>query len=381
MNVLIAPDAFKDCLSASEVARAIQKGVLLYSEKAKCLFISASDGGEGFLNAVASYISEVKTITTQTVDPLGRELRAEYLLDETHKTAYVELARASGLELLSATERNPLHTSTLGTGIQIKDAIGKGATKIYLGIGGSATNDGGTGIAKALGFRFYNQAGTELEPKGSELQNIYRIEKPTNHHDHTDFFAVNDVLNPLFGSSGAACTYAKQKGANPDEIVSLDSGLENLHAVVQNEFQLNEAQTPGSGAAGGTAYGLKCFFNASYISGTSFILNLSNFANIVSEKKIDVIITGEGKIDRQTGYGKFVFGMVQEAKKYNIPVVAVCGKLELGPSEIKEIGLYNATEIYDVSRPVAYSYEHAANLISEKTKELLLNLKRDQATR
>ncbi|RLD28698.1 MAG: glycerate kinase [Bacteroidetes bacterium] len=374
MNVLIAPDSFKDSLSASKVAQAIKEGVLSFSESAKCYYISASDGGEGFLNAVLNCRSDTNIITGPTVDPLGRAIEAQYLYDDNNRTAYIELAKASGLELLSKDERNPRRTSTLGTGIQIKDAIEKGANTIYLGIGGSATNDGGTGIAHALGFRFLTSEGNEIEPKGNNLQKIFSIEKPTTTYTQVNFIAVNDVLNPLFGKKGAAYTYAGQKGADKEEITQLDNGLEHLHTIVKKEFQIDEANTPGSGAAGGTAYGLKSFLNAKYISGSSFILKLSNFETLVSEKKIDVIITGEGKIDAQTSYGKFVYGMAQEAKKHAIPVLVVCGKLELDSSEMEQMGLHSAAEIYDATKPVAYSYDNATRLIAQKTKELLHKL-------
>jgi len=374
MNVLIAPDSFKDSLSASKVAQAIKEGVLSFSESANCYNISASDGGEGFLKAVLNYSSDINIITGPTVDPLGRAIEAQYLFDESNKTSYIELAKASGLELLSKEERNPMRTSTFGTGIQIKDAIDKGTEYIYLGIGGSGTNDGGTGIAQALGFRFFTSEGDEIEPKGSNLHKIFSIEKPTTNYANIIFIAVNDVLNPLFGKKGAAFTYAEQKGADEEEITQLDKGLEHLHTIVQKEFQIDEANTPGSGAAGGTAYGLRSFLHAKYISGSSFVLKLSNFETLVSEKKIDVIITGEGKIDAQTSYGKFVYGIAREAKKHDIAVLVVCGKLELDSSEIEQMGLHSAAEIYDATKPVAYSYDNATRLIGQKTKELLRKL-------
>lgn len=376
MKVVIAPDAFKDSLSASEVAEAMKTGVLSFDESAQCHMIRASDGGEGFLKAVASYISEVKQITTLTVDPLGREITASYLFDPGTGTAYIELARASGFELLSETERNPMFTSTYGTGLQIKHAIEQGATSVYLGIGGSATNDGGTGLAKALGYHFFDAEGTLVEPSGGTLNEISRIAKPETNYEHVRFFAVNDVLNPLFGESGAAHTYSPQKGANEHEVVLLNAGLEHLDAIIRKELGLEEAQTPGSGAAGGTAFGLKCFLGAKYISGASFILGLSNFESLLAREKIDVILTGEGKIDHQTAYGKFVFGITQEANRLKIPVLAVCGKLDASPSELKKIGLNNAAEIYDSSRPPGYSYEHAAALIARKTIYLLEQLGR-----
>ena len=314
MNVVIAPDAFKDCLSASEVAEAMKSGVSAFDNSAKCHVIKASDGGEGFLNAVASYISEANQTTVPTVDPLGRNISGIYLYDPSRNTAYIELARASGLELLSHSQRNPMFTSTYGTGLQIKHAIEQGANSVYLGIGGSATNDAGTGIANALGYEFFDADGSEVKPMGSKLQTIHRITKPNINYDHVKFYAVNDVLNPLFGPSGAAHTYARQKGAGEQEIIKLNHGLEHLAGVVKKQLGVEEANTPGSGAAGGTAFGLKCFFNAEYISGASFILGLSGFEALLTKENIEVILTGEGMIDHQTVFGKFVFGNLARSK-------------------------------------------------------------------
>ncbi len=376
MNVVIAPDAFKDCLSASEVAEAMKNGVLAFDNSAQCHVIKASDGGEGFLNAVASYISEVKQVTVPTVDPLGRNMSAAYLYDTSANTAYVELARASGLELLSDSERNPMFTSTYGTGLQIKHAVEQGATTVYLGIGGSATNDAGTGIAHALGYEFFDANDSEVKPMGSTLETIDRIGKPNSNFEHVNFYAVNDVLNPLFGPSGAAHTYARQKGAGEQEIRQLNSGLEHLANVVKEQLNVDEANTPGSGAAGGTAFGLKSFFNAVYISGASFILGLSGFESLLLKEKIDVIFTGEGMIDHQTAFGKFVFGIAQEANRLDIPVLGICGKLNVNDSELKKIGLRMASEIYDPTKPPGYSYTHATTLIKARTMDLLEKLVR-----
>lgn len=381
MNVLIAPDAFKDSLTASEVTLAMKAGVQAFHENARCFQITASDGGEGFLEAVASSLPDVDRITIPTVDPLGRLIEATYLFDSENKTAYVELARASGLELLDEHDRNPMYTSTYGTGLQIKHAIDNGATHVYLGIGGSATNDAGTGIASALGFRFLNSDGAELTPMGSTLSKIHSVEVPGTSYDHVQFFAVNDVLNPLFGPTGAAFTYARQKGAITAEIELLDAGLSHLDAVVTRLLNKNEAQRPGSGAAGGTAYGLRCFFEATYISGASFILQLSGFTNLVSEEKIEVILTGEGMIDHQTAFGKFVHGLCQEANNLDIPVLGICGKLDASPAEIEQIGLLAVAEIYDPAKPKLYSYNHAARLISEKTETLLMQFQKNRSIR
>ncbi len=371
MNILLAPDAFKDSLTAQQVANAMERGVYKYSPDARCFQLFASDGGEGFLEAVKGYLPELKEIVVLTQDPLGRPIKASYLFDVKHKTAYVELAKASGIELLTNEERNPMVTSTLGTGIQIKHALEKGAKQVYLGIGGSATNDGGMGIAVALGYRFLDAEGNELPPVGDSLMKITRIEVPAQDISHLSIYAVNDVLNPLFGKEGAAYTYAQQKGASPEVIKELDAGLQNLDRQVVQSLGRTEANTPGSGAAGGTAYGLKCFLKAEYLSGTSFILSLSNFKNIIKEHAIDYIITGEGKIDHQTAYGKFVYGMIQAATPYEIPVLGICGKLNLNRAEFTALGLLDAAELYDPTKPPSYSFDHAESLITEKTKQLL----------
>ncbi len=371
MNVLIAPDSFKDSLSAEQVADAIEKGILMFAPTSKCTRLPASDGGEGFLKAVQSYLPELEIIETIVEDPLGRDIKTDYLWDNGKKTAYIELAKASGLQLLTLEERTPMHTSTYGTGLQMKHAIAKGAKKIYLGIGGSATNDGGTGIAAALGFSLFSEGQIVLRPSGKYLSQISRIVRPENNLKTVSFFAVNDVENPLYGEEGAAYIYAGQKGATPKEILTLDLALQNLDRVVKNDLNKYEAHIAGAGAAGGTAYGLKCFLNASFIGGTSFMLNLARFKKIITEEKIDVIITGEGRIDAQTAHGKFIFGLAQEAKILNVPVLGLCGKLELTPSQLKGIGLDGAAQIYDPSKPVSYSYENAESLATQKTFDLL----------
>lgn len=371
MNILIAPDTFKDSLSAIKVAKAIEKGVHRFDSEINCFQLFASDGGEGFLNAVQGYISGLNEISVETFDPLGRPIQAAYLWDAIQAEAYIELAKASGIELLSMAERDPMKTSTYGTGLQIKHAIEQGAQKIFIGIGGSATNDGGMGIARALGYRFLDDQNNELLGIGADLNKVQKIISSIDSLNDIEFFAINDVLNPLCGETGAAYTYGKQKGASGETIRWLDEGLQNLSKQIEKFLDKDEAATPGSGAAGGAAYGLKCFFDALYISGTSFILNLSNFHELVTNHTIELIITGEGRIDHQTSYGKFVYGIIQEAQKYGIPVMAICGKLDLDESGVRELGLLSAAQLYNSEFPVSYSFENAERLITENTFLLL----------
>jgi glycerate kinase len=374
MKALIIPDAFKDSLSASEVATSMRKGIHDLYPDAKIFHIAASDGGEGFLNSVHTYVESLNEFVSDTIDPLGRPIRAPWLFSPGTKTAYIELARASGLELLSGNNRNPCITSTYGTGLQIRDAIEKGATSIYLGIGGSATNDAGTGIATALGYKFLDKNGNQLQATGENLSKIRTVLKPDKDFSYIRFVAINDVLNPLFGIEGAAFTYAKQKGAGPEEIVLLDKGLEHLSKIISEQLGNNYANTPGAGAAGGTAFGLKSFFNADFISGVSFVLKLARFRELITSETIDAIITGEGCIDSQTAYGKLVFGVVTEASSIGIPVLAVCGKLNLDSEGVKKLGLAAAAELYHPDQAPGYSYEHASELVRQRTRELLKSI-------
>jgi len=371
MGVLIAPDSFKDSLTALEVSHAIRAGIKAYDASIPCHFLAASDGGEGFLQAIANYKTDVKNIPLTTQDALGRPLQSHYLYDADQQIAYIELAKASGLELLTEQERNPLHTSTYGTGLLIKNAIEKGAKTIFIGLGGSATNDGGIGIAEALGYQFLDEHGTILLANGNSLATIRNIKKSSFFTDEIEIFAINDVNNPLYGLQGAAYTYAKQKGATPQMIEVLDAGLQNLDLQVQKHLGIANASIAGSGAAGGTAYGLASFLNAKFIPGTSFILELAQFKSLVTKYNISLIITGEGKIDHQTAFGKFAYGILQEANTLKIPVLGVCGKLELPPDGIKDLGFLAVSEIFQKDQPIQYSFDNAALLISKVTQQLL----------
>ena len=330
--------------------------------------LEASDGGEGFLNAIANY-REVERIETSTAGPLGRPVHTYYLWQGKDKTAYVEMAMASGLELLEETERNPLHTTTWGTGIQIKDAIDKGARTIYLGIGGSATNDGGIGVAAALGYHFLDATGAEIQHTGSGLGQIDRIAMPQAHYEKIRFIAVNDVNNPLFGEHGAAYVYARQKGADTEMVKALDDGLRHLDRVVQRDLGKEKAELAGAGAAGGLAYGLSVFFDAEYISGTDFILGLAELKQRLQHSPPDMIITGEGRIDSQSLSGKLIQGVLSQANAFEIPVLAVCGLLDMDKTELLAEGFSDAIEIRDPRQTLSYNMAHAAEHLERAIRD------------
>lgn len=372
MNVLLIPDSFKDCLSSEAVSAAMREGLLQVFENATTFNIQASDGGEGFLDAIKSQIETVQEYKVPTLDPLGREIQAAILMSHDKKTAFIELAKASGLELLRPSERNPLRTSTLGTGFQLRSAIALGAKTIYIGLGGSATNDSGIGIAHAMGYQFLDKNGRVLEPIGENLARVVKIDRSSvSIPKQIEVIAVNDVLNPLFGKDGAVYTYGRQKGASEAALELLERGLRHLDTIVRSGLDVSYSELPGSGAAGGSAYGLKCFLDASFLSGVSLILKLARFNELLLSKRIDLIVTGEGRIDSQTAFGKLVHGVITEARPHGIPVMAVCGKLDLDKEGLQNLGLTAASQLFDPQQPPGYSYEHAYGLIVKRTAAML----------
>ncbi len=372
MTVLLIPDKFKGSLTAIEVIAALTRGIKKIKKNIDIHHVIASDGGDGFLDAI-QHTMDVEEVSCSTVDPLGRKIRAAYVFNKYTDEAFIELAKASGMELLKEGERNPMITSTLGTGLQILDAIERGAKKIYIGLGGSATNDGGIGIARALGYKFLDVGLNILVPSGESLEKIHTIDASGVHKDlkHVSVFAVNDVNNTLYGSNGAAFVYAKQKGASLKGIELLNEGLKHLDRVVEQQIGENNAQVPGSGAAGGAAYGIKTFLGGKFVSGINFMLQLADIDSVLKSEKIDLIITGEGKIDEQTFSGKLIHGVLEFGKAHSIPVLAICGTLELDKEICLENGLHEVLEIRDPSKPLAFNLQNAATLIEKSIFQFL----------
>jgi len=341
MKILIAADSFKDALDATSVCLAIEKGFKKVDSTIETLCVPMADGGEGSLEVISHYIAcRQRKITAH--DPLMRIIDTFYLLSLDGKSAYIEIAKICGLQLLLPSERNVMETTTFGLGELIKDAILQNVQNIYVLLGGSATNDGGIGMAAALGFQFLDINGEKLEGTGKNLEKIDKIIHPGNKNsfDNINIFALTDVKNPLYGVNGAAHTYAKQKGASNEEILLLDQGLKNLASKFdKKEIALSE----GTGAAGGLGFGAMVFLNATILQGTTWMIDITDLDLKIQEA--DLIITGEGKIDGQTKNGKLVHGIAACASKYRKPVIAFCGKLEATQDEILEIGLKAAYPI------------------------------------
>ncbi len=370
MRLVLIPDKFKGSLTARQVREAIAAGVREVYPDAALKGFPASDGGDGFLDAVRS-VREVETVEVTVEDPLGREIRAPYLMDADRGEAFLEMATASGMVLLSEAERNPLETHTRGTGQLIRHAIGRGVRKVFVGLGGSATNDGGCGIATVFGYRFQDATGRALEPTGGNLEQIARILKPETAPPTmgVEVIAVNDVSNPLWGSEGAAYVYARQKGASDDAVAALDRGLRHLDTLVSGQLGVEAAQVAGSGAAGGAAYGLRCFLGARFISGTEYVLGLTGVEEYLREHPVDFIFTGEGRIDYQTLSGKLIQGVLGLGMRHRIPVVAVCGKSEVPRDTLLEKGFRDVLEVSDAEKPLTYNMEHAGDLTRETVRD------------
>jgi glycerate 2-kinase len=347
MRILIACDSFKDALPAPAVCHAIARGVARAHPDAAITQMPLSDGGEGVLEVLGHALS-LSTVTLTVKDALGRPVKAKYGLSTDGKTAVVEMAQASGLEHLSQAERDPLRTSTYGTGQLLADASARGASHALLAIGGSATNDGGVGAAAALGWQFLDAAGVRIEPAGGNLKNIARI-IPAPRMPFARMEVLCDVTNPLYGPHGASWVYGRQKGGTDQSLAALDEALRHLAQVMEAETgRKGLAETPGAGAAGGLGYGAMAFMNAHLRRGIDVVMERVGFDKAAADA--DLIITGEGRIDGQSAQGKLISGVCAHAGK--VPVVALCGKLDASEAEVKAIGLKAVYVINDKEQPL-----------------------------
>ncbi len=343
MKIVIASDSFKDSANALDACKAMAIGASNANQDIATEIFPLADGGEGTAE-ILTYYTSGKTIYVETVDPIGRPIKADYGISADGTTAFIDMASASGLQLLEPEKRNPNHTSTFGTGLMIKNAMDRGVEKIILGIGGSATNDAGTGMAKALGYKFYDKNKQEVECKGCDLNNIASYEYDESLlKDLPQIQVLADVNNPLYGHQGAAFVYGKQKGASGREILSLNEGLQSIANIVSNQTDKSFENLPGAGAAGGMGFGAKVFLNAELIPGSETVIEISGIESAIQDA--DFLFTGEGRIDEQTKNGKLISGICKMATKHNIPVVAFCGSLNASMNDLKMIGIQAAFPI------------------------------------
>lgn len=326
MKILLAPDSFKESMTAIEACEAMEVGVRRVNKHYECIHMPMADGGEGTVSSII-HATGGQIYSTEVIGPLGESVCAEYGILGDRKTAVIEMASASGLHLVPIHQRNPMITTTYGVGQLIHACLDKQVEKIIIGVGGSATNDGGVGAIQALGGKFTDKDGDELRFGGGELGKLHRIDHSyiDPRIDDVTIEIASDVRNPLFGANGAAAIFGRQKGATDEMIHQLDTNLRHYSSIIEQVFGRSMATIPGLGAAGGLSAGLMFFLNGQIKSGIDVVMEYTNL-----EKQIqlaDIVFTGEGKIDSQTAYGKTPYGVSRLAKKYNKPVIAFAGKM------------------------------------------------------
>lgn len=370
-RILIAPDSFKDALPAVEVSQAIARGWQMARPADDLVVLPLADGGEGTLE-VLTLQSNGHFEKVEVNDPLFRPVEGRLGLSGDGHTAFVEMAQAAGIQLLARAERNCLYTTTFGVGELILGALERGARRILLGIGSSATNDAGIGMASALGYRFLDERDEELRPVGENLGRIRQIDDSQLRFDPAELevTVLCDVDNPLFGPRGAAHTYARQKGATEEGVLLLDAGLESFSTVLKGHFGRDFSQVPGAGAAGGMGAGALAFLGAMLRPGIQTVMELTGFDARLEQA--DLVITGEGKVDEQTLYGKLILGITRKAAARQIPVLAFCGTLEATPAQIQAIGLQAAFSL--LTRPC--TLEEAIAATADQLEQLAFNVAR-----
>jgi glycerate 2-kinase len=363
MNILVACDSFKDALSADAVCRAIAAGLKRSHPEAIVTQMPLSDGGEGLLEVLGQALG-LRWVEMQVHGPLGRPVTGRYGLSPDGATAVVEMAQASGLQLLTLEERDPRLTSTFGTGQFLADARARGARHALLAIGGSATNDAGVGAAAALGWGFLGADGKTVPPNGGHLKDIVRLVPASAPFAKMEVLC--DVTNPLFGPTGAAWIYGRQKGCSDPVLAELDEGLKHIADVVKAQLGRDVADRPGAGAAGGLGYGAVAFLGAELRRGIEIVLDITGFD--AAARAADLIVTGEGQLDGQSSQGKLIQGLCGRAK--GTPVIALCGKLSASPEQIAAIGLKAAYSINKEERPLAEMLANTAINLEKTAAEL-----------
>lgn len=367
MLVVVAPDKFKGSLTAQEAASAMADGVRAAVPGAEVRLLPVSDGGEGFVEAAVAV-----GYTRRTADvrgPVGDDVEAVYAVRDG--SAVVEMAEASGLRRLRDGVPAPLTASTWGTGQLVRAALDAGATTVVLGVGGSATTDGGAGMAQALGARLLDAHGEDLPPGGAALVGLDRVDVTglDGRLAGARVVVATDVDNPLVGPSGAAAVYGPQKGASPDDVAVLDAGLRRLAEVLERDLGLQLADVPGAGAAGGLGAGAMAFLGARQESGIEAVLEIVGFAEAVAGA--DLVLTGEGSLDEQSLFGKAPVGVAAAAGRAGVPVAALCGRLALDDAQVRGAGLVSARALLELQPDAGLAVADAAGLLARLTEEVV----------
>lgn len=372
-NILISPQEFKESLTGLEVANAIQEGINKVDSKIKTSLVPVADGGDGTLQTMVD-VTGGEIITETVRDPLGRNIDSVWGKLGDDSSAVIEMAKASGLALLNENEKSATLTSTYGTGQLFKFALDQGIKNFIIGIGGSATNDGGAGFVSALGAKLYDENGKEVESNGISLSSIRDIDMSNfdKRVKNTSVRVACDVTNPLCGDEGASAIFGPQKGANPEEVNLLDKNLLHWASLIKDQLGKDILNVPGAGAAGGLGAGLMAFTDAELSIGANIVLDSLNYDEHLRD--VDLVIVGEGSTDKSTQFNKSPVAVAMRAKKLGIPVICLSGSVGQGYSESRDLGISSFFSIVSGPIELKYAIENAHELIVKSTEEIIRSL-------
>ncbi len=372
-KILISPQEFKESLTGLEVANAIQEGINKVDSKIKTSLVPVADGGDGTLQTMVD-VTGGEIITETVRDPLGRNIDSVWGKLGDDSSAVIEMAKASGLALLNENEKSATLTSTYGTGQLFKFALDQGIDNFIIGIGGSATNDGGAGFVSALGAKLYDKNGKEVESNGISLSSIRDIDMSNfdKRVKNTSVRVACDVTNPLCGNEGASAIFGPQKGANPEEVNLLDKNLLHWASLIKDQLGKDILNVPGAGAAGGLGAGLMAFTDAELSIGANIVLDSLNYDEHLRD--VDLVIVGEGSTDKSTQFNKSPVAVAMRAKKLGIPVICLSGSIGEGYSESRDLGISSFFSIVSGPTELKYAIENAHELIVKSTEEIIRSL-------
>ncbi|MFV8827716.1 glycerate kinase [Alkalihalobacterium sp. APHAB7] len=370
MKIIIAPDSFKGSVSAKKLCSAIGAGIRPIFPEAELIELPMADGGEGTMENLV-HATNGFIISVNVTDPLGRSISSAYGVLGDEKTAVIEMAQASGLPLLTEHERNPLRASSFGTGELILHALDQGYRKFIIGLGGSATNDGGIGMLQALGVKLFMKNGQLIKSDVSDLRQLDELDLSSIDQRLTEaeFVIASDVKNPLCGPNGASHIFGPQKGATPEMVEILDDSLDQYGKVINERFNIDIHSFPGAGAAGGMGAGLISFLGAKVMSGIDTVIEAVQFESQLEDACL--VITGEGKLDEQTLSGKVISGVCKAANQYNIPVIAICGSNELTSVQLERLGVVAAFPIVSGPCSVEEAMTQAERLVVQSVEQIM----------
>jgi len=374
LTFVLAPDSFKESMSAAQACQAMQRGIQNVIPDAHIIHVPMADGGEGTVDALISSLKG-QSIACEVTGPLPEQrIQTYWGLVDPGQTAVIEMAEANGIHLLKPSQRNPMLTSTYGTGEMIKQALDLSVKKIIIGLGGSVTNDGGAGMAQALGVRFLNHAGELIQVRGGNLDQVKSIDLSglDPRLADTEIIVASDVNNPLCGPNGASYIFGPQKGATPEMVNQLDQNLGHFADVVARQIGRDHRHVAGAGAAGGLGFGLMAFTAASIRSGVELMIEQVQLNEKIAQA--DYVLTGEGKIDSQTSLGKTPFGVAQLARQFNKPVIAFAGLIGEGIEDLFESGFSQIIGINPPDCPLEEALKNAEMNLEKAVAEIVKNL-------